>query len=871
MDDLVVNSVFTLQDMLTGALSRINAMLKSTGGAAKSLSQRMGKLALAMAPIAVLAGTLMMGFGSCTATAMEFEKSISAVGAVARATPEQMRQLERAARDLGATTSWTAMQVAEAEKYLAMAGFSVADNIAALPGVLNMAAAAQMDLGRAADISSDILSAFKLEAKDMTMVADTLTKAFTTSNTTLELMGDSMKYVAPVAAKAGMKIQETAAMVGMLANIGIKGSQSGTVLRGMLTRLAAPAGRAQKALAEVGISAVDAAGNLRNPITVLGELAGAMEAKNFGSGKQLEILKHIMGEEAMAGAAELVAQEGAKGITKYLAVINDYAGTASDVASGQLDNLAGDITIMGSAWEGLSITIGKIFIPVLRPLAQWLGKVWGALDNFIQSPIGGFLMRFAAGLASAVIGVTLVAGAIWGLGAAAPFVAKGFTALKGALLGLGAPFWIIIGVAAILYAAWKNNFGGMADTLKGWWNTLSLVVDGVLAVFGSLKGGVGEIRGELAQKIEAAGLVGVVTTISRVVQRFRWFFKAAWMEVQEQLMSARKRFDAVFGRIGELFTRIGREVSRLFGGGQLEKGVSSWFNAGRIAGGVFSWLVNVISLGVDSIVSVLEILFDMFAGVAALFRGDFASAAEYGNRILENMGRIFSNLLDCLPFGLGDKLRGLFNDGLTAVKEFGASVLQPIQEGWQSVTGFFDGINLAECGRKIIDTLIGGITGMKDALVETVSGIFSSVREFLPFSDAKRGPFSDLTASGAAIISTLGQGAESQSGGLVDSIAGIFGKAAAFLGLDSATIGLGDLQPVPVAAGAGVAPAVPYDLPQPATPEGRAAAFRQGRGSERKLIIQNLNVTLPDVSDAQGFADGLKNFLEQYDAGEEDQ
>src|SRR5690606_12481181 len=154
--------------------------------------------------------------GFSVRTAAEFEQAMSRVGALARATDEEMALLSRTARELGASTVFSASQAAEGMSFLAMAGFSVSEIVEAMPGLLDTAAAAQSGLGITADIVSNILSGFQIEARETTRIADVLTATFTSSNTTLEMLGDTMSYVAPVASALGISIEEVAAMTGRL-------------------------------------------------------------------------------------------------------------------------------------------------------------------------------------------------------------------------------------------------------------------------------------------------------------------------------------------------------------------------------------------------------------------------------------------------------------------------------------------------------------------------------------------------------------------------------------------------------------------------------------------------------------------------------
>lgn len=410
MDAFNVLATMSLVDMITAPLRRIGAGMAATGKAAESLGSRALGLAKALLPVALAAGVFLAALGPCVSTASDFEAAMSQVGAVSRATPGEMAELSGAARQLGATTAWSAMQVAEGQKYLAMAGFSVKENVAALPAVLNMASAGATDLGRAADISSDILSAFNMEASRMPEVADTLTAAFTTSNTSLELLGETMKYVAPVAEKAGVSLQGTAAMAGLLGNVGIKGSQAGTALRAMLNGLAAPSTEAAKAMEALGVVTMDAAGNLRDPIAILADMAKATDS--LGSAQKMAFTKVVFGTEAMSAALSLFDKAGAGGIAEYAAQLT-AAGTAAEIAALQNDNLAGDQKSLGSAFESLQITIGSRFLPAMRSLVQVGTGVVRWFDAVASHPVGGWLLEIAGYASGLVIAMTLLSGAVW--------------------------------------------------------------------------------------------------------------------------------------------------------------------------------------------------------------------------------------------------------------------------------------------------------------------------------------------------------------------------------------------------------------------------------------------------------------------------
>lgn len=824
MEVFNVFATLSLVDMLSGPLDRIKRAMKGVDLTTAGLGTRMGNLALAMAPAALAAGALLGVFGACVSVAAGFEDQMAKVGAVSRASSEEMAALEKAARDLGATTQFTAVQVGQAEQYLAMAGFSAKENIAALPGVLNLAAATATDLGRAADISSDILSAFGMQAEEMTRVADTLALTCATANVNMELLGDTMKYVAPVARMAGLSLEETAAMAGLLGNVGIKGSQAGTTLKAMLNKMAAPTKEAQELFQKLGVTVKDSAGNLRSPVAVLGEMAEGL--KTMGTAEQIAAMKMIVGEEAIAGFSELIKQEGIGAIAEYARQLEAGGGSAAEMAARMNDTLAGSLRGMGSAWESLQITIGKLFLPVVRAVVDALTGLLRLLDKAAQSKVGAAVLKMAAALATGVVAVTAFSAGLWAISRAAPFVAKALLAIKTALLGLGWPVWALIAAVGLLYAAWKKDFGGIATTLSRWGRNISLVIQGVTAVFGSLKNGVGEIRGELAEDIQAAGLVGVVTTVARVVHRIREFFAGIWDGLNFD--GAVVALTPAILKVRDLFDSLGELIGRVFGT-EVKSASSEARGLGEILGGVLSWGLELVATVITSVVRGMETLSVMLVGVAALFRGDFATATEAGRVIWDNFCASLMAFADL--FRVGDWIR----------------------DAWAKATEWLSTIDLFESGARLLDTFKEGILSRVESLKQTFSDALSKLRNLLPFSDAKEGPLSTLTLSGARLMSTLGEGMNAGFPGLYATLSGKLGNLKESIGnwwdglwTNAASVPATGERPVVPDA-----PGMPAELAEEQARRARAAGDTAAAPQSWTLHIAN--ITLPNVKDAQDF------------------
>ena len=824
MEVFNVFATLSLVDMLSGPLDRIKRAMKGVDLTTAGLGTRMGNLALAMAPAALAAGALLGVFGACVSVVAGFEDQMAKVGAVSRASSEEMAALEKAARDLGATTQFTAVQVGQAEQYLAMAGFSAKENIAALPGVLNLAAATATDLGRAADISSDILSAFGMQAEEMTRVADTLALTCATANVNMELLGDTMKYVAPVARMAGLSLEETAAMAGLLGNVGIKGSQAGTTLKAMLNKMAAPTKEAQELFQKLGVTVKDSAGNLRSPVAVLGEMAEGL--KTMGTAEQIAAMKMIVGEEAIAGFSELIKQEGIGAIAEYARQLEAGGGSAAEMAARMNDTLAGSLRGMGSAWESLQITIGKLFLPVVRAVVDALTGLLRLLDKAAQSKVGAAVLKMAAALATGVVAVTGFSAGLWAISRAAPFVAKALLPIKTALLGLGWPVWALIAAVGLLYAAWKKDFGGIATTLSRWGRNISLVVRGVTAVFGSLKDGVGEIRGELAEDIQAAGLVGVVTTVARVVHRIREFFAGIWDGLNFD--GAVTALTPAILKVRELFDSLGELIGRVFGS-EVKGAASEARGLGEILGGVLSWGLELVATVIANVVRGVDTLVSLFRWICAILTGDWTTATAMAENIWNNFCDSLMAFADL--FRVGDWIR----------------------DAWAKATEWLSTIDLFESGARLLDTFKEGILSKVESLKQTFSDALSKLRNLLPFSDAKEGPLSTLTLSGSRLMSTLGEGMNAGFPGLYSTLSSKLGSLKESIG--NWWDGLWSEETASPAQGSGpripAAPGAPEDVAEEQDRRARAAGDRAAAPQSWTLHIAN--ITLPNVKDAQDF------------------
>lgn len=418
--------------------------------------------------------------------AVDFEQSIAKLGAITRADEKSLQSLETTARKLGETTLFTASQSAEAMTFLGMAGFKTNQIMAATPGMLNLAQAAGSDLAETADIASNILSGFSLEAEQMGRVGDILSATFTTSNTTLQMLGDTLKYAAPVASATGASLEEVAAMAGLLGNVGIQGGMAGTALRAAFLRLSAPPKMAADAIEQLGLSVKDTEGNLRSMPVLLKEIG--MATQSMGTAEQAAIIKKLFGSEAAAGMTELLKQAGSGALDDYIAQLQKAKGTANEMAQKMGDTTSGALKRLGSAMESMAISLGNVLLPTVSAGAGVFASFASGISSASQEY--PFLTKVVVGATAGliVLKVTAIAGAY------------AFTFLKGGVLTLVTAYRTLsAGIAlAQLGMARMNVLAGLSAIRMGiitaaQWalniamtaNPIGLIVVGIAALAGA--------------------------------------------------------------------------------------------------------------------------------------------------------------------------------------------------------------------------------------------------------------------------------------------------------------------------------------------------------------------------------------------------
>ncbi|HAJ0807331.1 TPA: phage tail tape measure protein [Escherichia coli] len=491
----------------------------------------------------------------------------------------QFKALREQALKLGSETQFTASDAASGQSFLAMAGFTPQAIQAALPGVLNMALAGGVELGETADIGSNILTQFNLTADQMDRVGDTLTAAFTRTNTDLRALGETMKYTGPVAAKLGISLEEAAAMAGMLANNGLRGSDAGTAMRASLSRLASPPKAAADALKELGVSVADARGKMRPMEDVLLDLYKATQ--KYGQVDQVSFFKDIAGEEAFVGLQTLVAAAGSGELQKLTRELQGARGEADRVAKVMADNLDGDLKNLDSAWEGLRIRISDLVDGPLRSVTQWLTRVLEKITSLAQ---------------------------------AHPVLTRQLLIAGGALLAMTATIGSLSLVIGVLY--------GKLATLRLGFDILTRsmnVVRVLPALWGMLTGSVSLLGGAIGALFSPVGLIAAAFVAAAVLIWKYWepikaFYAGVFNGIMERLTPLRETFE----RFGPVFDAIGSGISQVFNWFKsllspmessketLDKCTSAGEIFGNVLGGALQLVLTPAKMLLDTLAWILE-------------------------------------------------------------------------------------------------------------------------------------------------------------------------------------------------------------------------------------------------------------------------
>lgn len=459
-----MGKLFELMGEIVVKNDKANTAIDETTGKAKNMATGLGDkftnvgktitgIGTKLAPVSAVIGAF--GLKSIQ-TGADFEAGMSKVQAISGASGEQLVLLTDKAREMGAKTKFSATESAEAMQYMAMAGWKTSDMLDGLEGVMNLATASGESLGTTSDIVTDALTAFGLSAKDSGHFADILATASTNSNTNVSLMGETFKYVAPIAGALGYSAEDTAVSIGLMANSGIKGSQAGTSLRTIMSSLTGDITIAGQAMGEMTIATTNADGTMRPFSDIIGDCRIAFQG--LSAEEKVNTAQSLVGKNAMSGFLALM-NAGEGDVNALTSAIENCDGNAKTMADTMNNNLNGQLTILKSSVEELMISFANALLPTIKNVVTFVQNLttkFNSLDEkqkqviatigaviAVASPLLITVGKVVTGVGSfittagkAVNAIKLVTSSSGLMGTALSFLTNPITLVVGAIVGL---------------------------------------------------------------------------------------------------------------------------------------------------------------------------------------------------------------------------------------------------------------------------------------------------------------------------------------------------------------------------------------------------------------------------------------------------
>ena len=611
----IVDVTLRLKDQMSKALGTASANLQNSGKQWKNMGKDIKKAGRSISSVgsnmtkSVTMPILGIG-GAAIKLAADFEAGMDKVASISGATGDDLKKLSAKAEEMGNATKFSAKESADAFSYMAMAGWKTEDMLNGIEGVMYLAGATGEDLATTSDIVTDALTAFGKSASDTNDFVDVLAKTASNANTDVGKMGETFKYVAPVAGALKYSYSDVAQAIGLMANSGIKASQAGTSLRSWLTRLASPTKQSAEAMDALGVSMTDAKGNMKSLDQLMREtresFAGLTKEQKAARAAQLA------GKTGMAGLLAIVNSSD-DDFNKLAKSIGDSNGAAKEMYNIANDNLNGQLTELKSKTEGLGIALGKKLIPLAEKLVT---KIKGVVDKFsaMDSSTQKTIIKIA-GIAAAIGPALLVIGKLTtGVGKVIGVVGKFGMAMKtagGFVALITSPVGIAVGVIAALVAVGVllyKNWDKVKQGAKNAWGYVVKTFTGVGAKSGAVRealGGVIEQAKKLWSKIKSVGSgVGKVLGehLPGIIEHFRKKFEMS--------------FSIVAGIATGLFTGISGVVSGIMKvlGGIIDfiSGVFTgnwkkvWQGVRDIFGGIFKTLGALLKTPLNAVIGLIN-------------------------------------------------------------------------------------------------------------------------------------------------------------------------------------------------------------------------------------------------------------------------
>lgn len=646
-----------------------NVTLQKIAATGKKLQEVGGTIEGAGKKLLPVTGAVVALGATAVNTAADFDAAMSQVAAVSGATGDDLEALREKAREMGATTKFSASEAAEAMNYMAMAGWKTEDMLSGIEGVMSLAAASGSDLATVSDIVTDALTAFGLSAADSAHFADILAAASSNANTNVEMMGETFKYCAPIAGALGFSAEDTAQAIGLMANAGIKSSQAGTALRTIMTSLSGEIQLAGQNFGEMTIQTANADGTMRSLNDILADCRTGFS--QMTESEAAAAAEALVGKNAMSGFLAIM-NAAPKDIKKLARAIENCDGTAASMADTMQDNLAGQLTVLKSQMQELAISFGEMLMPAIRAVVSavqsfvdWLNS----MDERTRQAIVT-IAAVAAALGPLLIVIGKVISSVGTIMTVLPKLSAAIAALTGPV---GIAVAAIAGIIAVLVLLW-NKCDGFREAVIAAWEVIKEAFQGFM---------------DWLQATFAPVWDAVVAAAQTIFQAFKDALTAAWEGITAVFQIFADFLQGVFG--------------------------VTWAE-------VFATIQGIMDALGPAIQTVIQFITQVFAGLVTFLVGEFVTGFKTSIQTVVGFLTAFKDNVLQIINGVKTTIQGIV--------DFIAGVFTGDWErAWQGVQNIFKGIFEALVG--IAKAPINGIIGMINMAIDAINIFIQGINKAL--------------------------------------------------------------------------------------------------------------------------------------------
>lgn len=640
------------------------------------------------------------GLGFAVKKAAEFESGMSAVAAISGATGDDLQLLSDKAREMGSTTSFSAIDAAKGLEYMALAGWDAEQSAASLEGVLHLAEAGALDLGRASDLVTDSMAGLGLGVDELDGYLDKVAKTASSSNTDIDALMEAFVIAGGTFERLNVPLEESSAFLGVLANRGFKGSEAGTAMNAIMSRLTQTTGPAAKALKEMGVSAYDSEGNFRGMETVMKEVELATsemtDAEKAHALTQLAGLNHGKTFSAMLSGLGDEYDELKDGIVNSDEALLEMRNTMKDNLQGAMENLS-------SAFEEIAISIGTALLPVVQMMVGFIQSLADKFNNLDEKT-----KTIIAVVAAMAAGFLLLIGPILMLIGFVPQIIAGFGALKVVFLALTGPIGLTVaavaGIIAVLILAY-NKVEWFRDFIDATWTKIKELTSKAF---------------EAIKKVISTIITDVVKFASGLLDKFAKF----WDENGKFIMQLVKKY---FGMVKSNIETVMKVIQGVF--------QAVWPIITGVVEVAWGLIKTIVKTSIDLVLGIIQTVMKIMQGD---WKGAWETIKTTAESIMNNVIKFFKDV-DLVQIGK-DMIKGL----IKGIGSMASAVLKSISG---VVTGAIDGAKrllgikspsrvFAGIGEDTGEGFVGGLQRMYGDVEKAAEGLSSAALIDAPLNSA---------------------------------------------------------------------------------------------------------------------------------------